>query len=57
MRGPQRKNYPPVKVAEFPNLYEGQLPIKAAKKRDLDDMSKFLPSEYVPFYQVLEVEQ
>ncbi|KAG8316597.1 hypothetical protein J6590_047738 [Homalodisca vitripennis] len=54
MKGPHGRYLPPVKVAAFPNLYESQLPIKAAKKKDLDAMSKILPSKFVPFYQQLK---
>lgn len=53
-KGPQGKRLPPVKVAAFPNLYKGSLPIKAAKKKDLQAMSKFIPSEFVSFYEDLQ---
>ncbi|KAG8303188.1 hypothetical protein J6590_016159 [Homalodisca vitripennis] len=56
MKGPHGRYLPPVKVAAFSNMYESQLPIKAAKKKDLDAMSKFLPPEFVPFYQQLKAE-
>ncbi|KAG8319986.1 hypothetical protein J6590_079176 [Homalodisca vitripennis] len=45
------RRYPPVVVQQFPRLYEGTLPIKAAKKKDLLDMCRYIPQEYVPFYE------
>uniref|UniRef100_A0A1B6GTM2 Uncharacterized protein n=1 Tax=Cuerna arida TaxID=1464854 RepID=A0A1B6GTM2_9HEMI len=51
-----QKKSPSVKVAEFPNTYETQLPITSTKKRRLDAMARFLLPEFVPFYQQLKAE-
>lgn len=47
--------YPPVKIAEFPNLYPGRLGIMAAKKTDLLDMMRYIPQEFRAFYENITV--
>ncbi|KAK9871616.1 hypothetical protein WA026_012996 [Henosepilachna vigintioctopunctata] len=43
------KYYPSVKVLEFPCLYTTRFGIKPAKKKDLDDMCRFIPAEFKDF--------
>lgn len=55
-KGRSGRNLPPVRVASFPNAYEGPLPIKAAKKKDLEDMCRYIPEMYVNFYKDLRAQ-
>lgn len=48
--------YPPVEVTAFPCLYTNRLGIKPAKKKDLDDMCKYVPAEFREFYETIIVE-
>lgn len=55
-RGRSGRNLPPVRVTSFPNAYHGPLAIKAAKKKDLQDMCRYIPLQYVDFYKNLRAE-
>ena len=55
-QGRGERNLPPVEVARFCNLYGEHLPIKQAKKTDLEDMCRYIPEEFVEFYNNLRGE-
>lgn len=50
------KFYPPVKITQLTSLYTSPLGIKPAKKKDLDDMCQYIPSEFREFYESIKVE-